>query len=148
MNALSRIVGVYLVAVAVLVGVFGATEPLFHTSTEQFPYSPWWENINPLTGVAVVLGVVFGYLRKRAVEEGREGDALDWPRLSANVLFYGLLCVALLYYWNWLGSLHPDYAPARSALGVTWKMTDVAFPVLAGSLGVAMIRSSRRTGPE
>ena len=149
MHALSRIVGGYLVAVAMLVGIFAAVEPLFHTSTEQFPYSPWWENINPLTGVAVALGVVFGGLRKRAVEEGMEDDALNWPRLSANVLFYGLLCVALLYYWNWFGTLNPDYAPGQKALGITWKITDVAFPVLAGTLGLSMLRGGApgSTGP-
>ena len=146
MNALSRIVGVYLVAVALLVGIFAVVEPLLHTSTEQFPHSPWWKNINPLTGVAVALGVVFGYLRKRAVEEDMEDDALDWPRLAANVLFYGLLGVALLYYWNWFGTLSPGYAPGQTALPFTWKLTDVAFPVLAGTLGVSMLRGGAPSG--
>ena len=70
MNAISRIAGAYLVAVAFLVGGFSVLEPLFYTSTEQHPYSPWWENVNPLTGIAVAVGVVFGYVRKRAVESG------------------------------------------------------------------------------
>ena len=56
MNAISRIAGVYLIVVAILVGAFGVVEPLLYTSTEQHPYSPWWENINPLTGIAVALG--------------------------------------------------------------------------------------------
>ena len=143
MNAISRIVGVYLIVVAILVGAFGVVEPLLYTSTEQHPYSPWWENINPLTGIAVALGVIFGYLRKRAVEEGMEDDALTWSRLAANMLFYGLLCVALLYYWNWFSALNPDYAPGQKVLGYSWKATDVAFPVLAGALGVSMLRGEK-----
>ena len=141
MQAISRVAGVYLIAVAILVGAFAALEPLFHTSTEEFPYSPWWGRINLLTGIAVAVGVVFGYLRKRAVEEGLEGDALTWRRLAANVLFYGLLCVALLYYWNWFSTLNlADYAPGRTVIGYSWKITDVAFPVLAGTLGLSLLR--------
>lgn len=142
MNAISRIVGAYLVAVALLVGGFSILEPLFYTSTEQHPYSPWWENVNPLTGIAVALGVVFGYVRKRAVEGGLEADAVTWPRLAANTLFYGLLCVALMYYWNWFSELNSGYTPGQEALG--WKVTDVAFPVLAGTLGVSMLRGGAR----
>ena len=103
MNAISRIAGVYLIVVAILVGAFGVVEPLLYTSTEQHPYSPWWENINPLTGIAVALGVMFGSLRK----------------------------------------LNPDYAPGQKVPGYSWKATDVAFPVLAGALGVSMLRGEK-----
>ena len=142
MNAISRIAGAYLVAVALLVGGFSVLEPLFYTSTEQHPYSPWWENVNPLTGIAVAVGVVFGYVRKRAIESSLEADAITWPRLAANVLFYGLLCVALMYYWNWFSELNAGYTPGQEALG--WKVTDVTFPVLAGALGVSMLRGGVR----
>ena len=140
MCAITRVAGLYLIAIAVVVGGFAMTEPLFHTSTEQFPYSPVWQYINPLTALGVATGVVFGYLRKRAMERGTETDALTWRRFAANTLFYGMLCVALLYYWNWFCTLNLGYAPGQAALGLSWKATDVAFPVLAGALGVAMLR--------
>ena len=53
-----KIIGIYLILVAVLVGVHAVVEPLYHVSTEARPYSPAWDILNAMMIVALVLGLV------------------------------------------------------------------------------------------
>ena len=45
--------------------------------------------------------------------------------------------------FGYLRKLNPDYAPGQKVPGYSWKATDVAFPVLAGALGVSMLRGEK-----
>ena len=139
MDIARRIVGAYLIIIAAVVGVFSVVEPMIHTSTADYPYSPIWEYINPLTGLGCALGAIFAFIRKRAVDAA-SGDAVTWTRLATSVQFYGILAVALLYYWNWFFHLNMEYyAPVDlGVFGLSWKPTDVAFPLVAGSIGIGM----------
>ncbi len=59
--------------------------------------------------LAVVLGVIFSYNRKRGVD--LEGDApITREFLTANTLFYGFLFVGILLFWNWFNFQNPDFA--------------------------------------
>ena len=62
---LKKICGLYLFAVAVLVAAHTVVEPLYHASGPGQSYSPFWAIVNPLTALAIVLGAVFSYTRKR-----------------------------------------------------------------------------------
>lgn len=84
-----HIVGVVLVVTAVAVGVHTVVEPLYHASTEDAPYSPFWSVLDVLMAVAIAIGVAFAYLRKRAAA-GEGGGAVTRDFLAANTLFYGL----------------------------------------------------------
>ena len=78
MDTLKRISGIFLVLMAVAVAVHTVVEPLYHTSSKGQPYSPLWDILDPLMALAIALGVIFGYLRKKAADsEGgqRRGDA-------------------------------------------------------------------------
>ena len=99
MDSFKRIVGVYLILVAAVVAIHTVAEPLYYTSTEASPYSPHWNKINALMVLAIVLGLVFGCMRKRSVG-GEEGSAVTREYLEAHVLFYGLLFVGILFFWN------------------------------------------------
>ena len=140
MDIVRRIVGAYLIAIAAVVGIFGVVEALYYASTPNYPYSPIWDVINYFTGLGCVLGVIFAFIRKRAVDAGA-GDAVTWPRLAASVLFYGMAAVALLYLWNWFNHLNGAYNPVvADVVGLSWKPTDVAFPIIAAALGVGMLQ--------
>ena len=65
MHILKKICGLYLIAVAILAAVHAVVEPLYHVAGPGQPYSPFWTIVNPLTALAIVLGVMFGYLRKQ-----------------------------------------------------------------------------------
>ena len=63
---LKKICGLYLIAVAILAAVHTVVEPLYHVPGPGQPYSPFWTIVNPLTALAIVLGVIFGYPRTQS----------------------------------------------------------------------------------
>ncbi len=138
---MNRIVGIYLVAMAVILAVHTVVEPLYHVSADGQPYSPLWTIINPLTALAVVLGVIAAWQCKRAVD--REGDDGPVSRafLIANTLFFGLLFVGILFFWNWFNLLSPGFtAIPPETVSLVWIVIDAALPLLWGATGVALIR--------
>ena len=70
--------------------------------------------------LAIVLGVRFSYIRKRAANH--EGGApITREFLAANTLFYGFLFVGILFFWNWFNFRSPDFTgvgPETVSLGV------------------------------
>ena len=73
MDIIKRIVGVILLIAAIVLAVHTIVEPLyFDSSTTGSGYNESvWAMINSLTAFAVVLGVVFGYVRLAKVCIGR-----------------------------------------------------------------------------
>ena len=63
---LKKTCGLYLVTVAILAAVHTVVEPLYHVTGLGQPFSPSWTIVNPLTALAIVLGVMFCYPRKRS----------------------------------------------------------------------------------
>ena len=131
MDTFRRIVGVVLIVTAVVVAVHTVIEPLYYTSTEASPYSPHWGKINLLMVLAVVLGVIFGYIRKRSVD--REGGDAPVTRefLAANTLFYGFLFVGILFFWNWFNFHRPAFtAVGMDTVSLVWIIIDTGLPLL------------------
>ena len=88
MERLTRLVGGVLLAIGAVVAVHTIIEPLYHVSSAASPYSPMWRIIDPLEALAVVLGVIGGYLRTRSV--AHDGAApITRECLAAHALFYG-----------------------------------------------------------
>ncbi len=85
---LKRMSGLFLLVIAAAVAVHVIVEPLYHTSSETQMYSPLWVVLDPLMVLAVVLGVIFGGIRKRAVdsEGGSRGDYARVPCRQHAVL--------------------------------------------------------------
>lgn len=139
----SRIGGVFLLAVAVIVAVHTVVEPLYHVSAEDQPYSPVWEVLDPIMVVAVALGAVVAWRRKQRVDE--EGDDAPVTRayLAANVLFFGFLFIGILLLWSWLNLLSPGFTAAGpETASVIWMIIDAGLPLLCGATGVGLWRSA------
>ena len=142
MELLNRVGGVFLIAVAVLVAVHTVVEPLYHTSDTGQPYSPVWEVLNPLMALAILLGLRFAYVRKKAVV----GDAVTRAYLISNTLFYGFLFVGIMFLWNWFTLLSPGYSAAGSDTNsMVWILIDAALPLLMGAAGSAMLTAAGET---
>ena len=58
-----RSIGIVLIVIGVTVAVHTIVEPLYHVSSEAHPYSPLWTLLDPLMGLAIVLGLIVGYPR-------------------------------------------------------------------------------------
>ena len=85
--------------VGVAVAIHTVVEPLYHVSTDEQLYSSFWNYIlNPLMVLSIILGLIFGYIRKKGVAGG---DAITREYLAANIQFYGLLFVGIMFFWNY-----------------------------------------------
>lgn len=141
MDSFKRIVGVYLILVAAVVAIHTVAEPLYYTSTEASPYSPHWSKINALMVLAIVLGLVFGCMRKRGIE-GEEGSAVTREYLEAHVQFYALLFVGILFFWNFFNLHSPGFtAIAHDTASAVWIVIDAALPIILGAMGASLLRS-------
>ena len=137
---LKKIIGIYLVLVAVLVGVHTVVEPLYHVSTEARPYSPAWDVLNVMMIVALVLGIAYGYLRKSAADN--DGGGVTREYLAANTLFYSFLFVSILFFWNWFNLRSPEFtAIDDETVSLVWIVIDALLPLVTGAMGIHLARS-------
>lgn len=144
MDTIRRIIGLVLIAIGAVVAIHTIIEPLYHTSSEASPYSPIWAYINPLTALAIVLGVIFSYSRKREVDRKGGGAPVTRDFLEANTLFYGLLFVGILFFFNWFNLLSPAYtAVGADTVSAVWALIDAAFPLLSGATGLSLLSGDR-----
>ncbi len=139
MDIANRIVGAYLILVGAVVAIHTIAEPIYYTSTPTAPFSPAWTYINWSMALAIVLGVIFACIGKRATEG--EGDAVTWERLAANTLFYGLVVVGIMFFWNWLSINMDGYTSSADISGLVWIAIDATLPVLLVSLGIRLARA-------
>ena len=93
--------------------------------------------------LAVVLGAIFGYSRKRGVDH--EGVApITREFLTANMLFYGSLFVGILFFRNWFNLLSPAYtAVGLETVALSWGFIDAALPLLSGAMGLSLLRGNK-----
>lgn len=141
MNVFKQIVGVVHILVAAIVAIHTVIEPVYHTSTDANLFSPTWDIINPLTAIAIILGLIFGYCRMSRAGENASGPEF----IAANTLFYGFLFAAILFFWNWFGisGVGKEFtAVSADARSLVWIFFDALFPLLSGAMGVHLLRSS------
>ena len=117
MDILKRAVGVFLIVVGVVVALHTIVEPLYHTTSDAQPYAPLWNILDPIMAVAIVLTVIFAYIRKRDVD-GSGGATITREFLTANTIFYGILFVGIMFFWNWFNQLSPAYATVGNGCGL------------------------------
>ena len=141
MNTLKRICGLFLVLMAVAVAVHTVVEPLYHTSSEGQPYSPLWSTMDGLMALAIALGVIFGYLRKKAADSEGDSGTVTREFVAANVQFYGFLCVGIMFFWNWFILYSPEFtAIGADTASLVWILIDATLPLLTGAMGVFLLR--------
>ena len=66
--------------------------------------------------LSVVLGTIFGYIRKRGVDREGGGAPVTREFLAANTLFYGFLFVGILFFQNWFNFRSPAFTAVGLAL--------------------------------
>lgn len=137
-----QIIGVILIIIGAVVAIHTIAEPLYFDSSQtESGYSEGvWALINPLIALAIIVGTILSFLRKRAVDA--EGG-VTWDRLAASVLFYGFVFVGILFFWNWFNLLSPRYnAIHPAAIQLVWIVIDAGFPILSASLGMRVFKGT------
>ncbi len=141
MDTLKQLSGIFLVLVAIAVAVHTAVEPLYHVSGEGQPYSPFWDILNPLMALAIALGVIFGYCRKKAADSEGGSAVVTREFVAANAQFYGFLFVGILFFWNYFITLSPTFTAAGGdTISLVWILIDAMLPLLTGAMGMFLLR--------
>ena len=137
---LKQIIGAILTIVGVAVALHAVVEPLYHTSTVEQPYSPFWDILNPLMALSIALGLIFGYIRKKGVGDSGE---VNREYLAANTQFYGLLFVGILFFWNWFNLLNPAFTIiGADTATLVWILIDAGLPLILGAMGISLLRGN------
>ena len=141
MEAFKRFIGIVLIVIAAIVAIQTILEPIYHTSTDESPYSSAWDIINPISAISIILGLIFGYMRMRGVGENSSVQEF----IAANTLFYGFIFIGILFFWNWFGimGVASDFtAVSHGTRGLVWILVDAILPPLNIAMGIALLRTS------
>ena len=141
MDMLRKIIGALLIVVAAAVAIHTVVEPLYYASTESQPYAPLWNILDPIMAVAIVLTIIFGYMRKRSACN-EDGTNVTREFLSANVVFYGIVFIGIMFFWNWFNLLSPSFtAVGADAISMAWIIIDAVLPLLLGAMGMYLFKA-------
>ena len=141
MDMLRKIIGALLVVVAAAVAIHTVVEPLYHASSDAQPYSPLWNILDPIMAVAIILTVIFGYIRKRDADAADEAT-VSREFVSANAVFFGILFIGIMFFWNWFNLLAPAFtAIGADAVSMAWIIIDAALPLLLGAMGMHLFKT-------
>lgn len=146
---MAKLGGAYLVGVGAAVAGFFVVNPF--VAEAGVDTIPVWLTLDVLMAVALPIALVFSFRRKQAEGKrlGEPGDARRY--VGANVLFYTLAAITILFYHSWFsllaagtGSLGDpaDAASANHQAWVLWGVVDVVLPLALGAAGAAMWRSA------
>ena len=142
MEAIKKLVAVYLVGLAVAVAVYfiiGGFIP------DDFDSLSVWEILDILMVIGLGFALLFNYDRKRR-EGGRDsGEPVTRRYLEVNLLFYFTAGITILFLHNWFALLGfgADNLGAPDASGnhqrwVIWAVVDVLLPITLGVTGCHM----------
>ena len=148
MGIINRIVGAYLILHGAVTALFTIIEPLYNNigasgNIGGSGYDEVWNYLDPMTGAGIILGIIFAATGKWA--GGRGGDNGDgearplFPRLVADVRFYGFLFLALLFFRVYFSTITGNVAYPQAA-DVQWSIIYALYPLLAGALAVSLWR--------
>ena len=135
MQILNRLVGALLLLTAAIVGIYFVVDQL-----EVLPFL--WGELDYLMALALVLGVIFAYLRKRSLESAGLDRIVTRRYFEANLLFYGFVAMAMLFFWNWFDLL-VDADPQDTDHNIVWIIVDTLAPLLWGALGIFLLRGGK-----
>ena len=149
MDAIKKLLGMYLVAVAIVVAVWFIINSFF---VDSFEVINVWYVLDILMVVGLAVALVFNYDRKRREEAGREpSEAVTRRHLEVNVAFYLTAGITILLLHNWFSLLALGNERALglgSDMGlnhqawVIWAFVDTVLPITLGVTGCAMMRES------
>ena len=135
MQILNRLVGALLLLTAAIVGIYFVVDQL-----EVLPLL--WGELDYLMALALVLGLIFASMRKRSLESAGLDRIVTRRYFEANLLFYGFVAMAMLFFWNWFDLL-VDADPQDTDHNIVWIIVDTVAPLLWGALGIFLLRGGK-----
>ena len=135
MDIVRRLLGVFLVVIAIVVAVNLMATPLYHDGSEDYPI---WKIVNWFMAAGVVVALIANTMRKRAMglEGANEPSVREY--LKVNLTFYATVVLTILFFWEWFWTLNPD---SETGEAVTSHM--VYFPIMDALFTVVCLATGR-----
>ena len=121
MTTVARLGSVYLAIVALAVAAHFIAVPLYHPGGDE-PY-PIWDVLNYFTGAAILIALVCSGAVKRRTDAAGGADPVRF--ITSNVVFYSVLTLGVLFFWNWRGG--DD--------SLIWNFIDTGLPLVLVAAG-------------
>ena len=145
MDGLKKLVGVYLVGVAVVVAVYFIINNFL---ADSFDVLSVWYVLDVLMLIGLALALIFNCASMR--EEGGRGETVTRRYLEVNTAFFVTAGVTILFLHSWLSllALGPDMALGPNSLNgnhqawVIWAVVDTLLPLVLGVTGCRLWQES------
>lgn len=134
MQTANRLGGVYLVVVAVAVGVHFILDPMIYDWESGTP--PLWIFLDWLMAAGFAIALLATFREKRRADAG--SDLREF--LTANFCFYLAVGLALAFLWNavQIGWATGDQSPDSQV----WVVIDTVLPPLFAAVGIRLWRAA------
>jgi hypothetical protein len=141
MDVLKRLVGVYLVGLALVVAVYFIINAFLVGSIDVLMV---WQIVDIFMLVGLALGLAFNYVHKREAGARADGEAVTRGYMEANVAFYVTAGVGILFLHNWFSLLATGEVSQgdNHTAWVTWAVVDTLLPLVLGFTGCRLWREA------
>lgn len=123
--------GILLIVLGTIVGLHFLYDPIFHISTSETPFSPYWKYVDIVMMLIIAIGLVVSLLPSK-----------KYPGTSActpnNIYGIGFFVLLLLFTWNYAQIHNPSYlelGATEQVHSLVWVIIDVSAVTLSISLG-------------
>ena len=134
MPVATRLLSLYLVLVGLAVAVHLMAVPWYHPGGDES--YPIWELLDWLMAAAILIALISTFVQKRRHDAGGGADVREY--ISVNAIFYAVLGVGILFFWNWSNLLRNS----ADVDWLIWNFIDVALPLVLAAAGLRMWRAS------
>ena len=136
MDIVRRLLGIFLVVIALVVAVNLMATPLYHDGSDDYPI---WKIVNWFMAAGVVVALIVNAMRKHATGAGGANEPSVREYLKVNLTFYTTVVLTILFFWEWFWTLNPDSETSDGA--VTSHM--VYFPIMDALFVVVCLATGR-----
>ena len=139
MNALKKLIALYLIGLAVVVAVHFMFGAVYHEpGSAEYPI---WQVLNWFQAVSIIIALIVHLSRKLDLG-GDATDLISREYLAANLAFYGSIVLAIWFFWNWLSLFFPTEAPrAAQAHENIWPFINPMVVILTSAAGIHLWRT-------
>ena len=141
MEALKKLLGMYLVLVAAVVAVWFIINTLF---VDSLSVTDVWYALDILMVIGLAVALAYNFDRKRRMDAESRGDGITRRYLEANLALYLTIGVTILFLHNWFSLLYngADSLEGNHQAWVIWAVVDTMLPLVLGATGCAMLKGS------
>ena len=142
MEAIKKLLGMYLILVATVVAVWFIINSLF---VDSFSVTDVWYVLDILMVIGLAVGLAYNFDRKRRMDSQAGDSGISRRYLEINVAFYLTAAVTVLFLHNWIAFLNLGLELDNHQAWVIWAVVDTMLPLVLGTTGCTMIKGSSET---